>query len=125
MATVLGIALVVVIFDRRRRTSLHRLLAPDHVSEVARTLSQGGAAPVGGTPPEIPVFTTSLGVRLSCSVVGDGTRVYTLSGVEAAAAGALSSLILLLRPLPGKIELLERTPGLFHLLVISPRDSGG
>src|SRR4029453_12668102 len=61
MAAVLGIALVVMIFGRRRRTSLHRLLAPDHVSEVARTLSQGDAAPVGGTPPEIPVFTTSLG----------------------------------------------------------------
>ena len=125
IAAGLGIALVIVTLERGRRGSLHRLLSPDHVSEVARALLRADTAPTGATPPDVPVFTTSLGVRLSCSLVDNGTRVYCFSGVETAAAGALSSLVLLLRPATGRVELLNRKPGLFQLLVIPESGSAG
>jgi hypothetical protein len=74
----------------------------------------------GGARPDVRVFTTSLGVRLSYGAVDDRTHLYTFSGVAAGAAPALSSLILLLGPHAGRSELLERKPGLYHLLVTAP-----
>jgi prolipoprotein diacylglyceryltransferase len=119
IAAGLAIALAAVVIARARRGSPHRLLAPDHVAEVARALSRAEAAPPGSAPAGVPVFTTSLGVCLSCTRVDAGTRLYSFSGVEAPAARALSSLVLLLRPDGAPIELLHRRPGLFQLLVTS------
>jgi hypothetical protein len=109
-----GIAVV-----RQRRGQLYRLLTPSHVEEVARALVAGAAVPRPAAPP-VRVYATSLGVCLSSCAVADAAgeaRIYTLSGVDTAAARLLSSLILQLHPSKGHRELVERRPGLFQLVV--------
>jgi hypothetical protein len=114
-ALALALAAMATVIARGRRGSLHRLLGPRHVEEVARALVDAPAA-----APR--VSTTSLGVRLSACVVAAGSgeaRLYTVSGVDARSARALSSLILKLKPSPDRGQLVERRPGLFQLVVTS------
>ena len=113
LAAALVAALCALLIWRRRSGSPHRLLEPDHVAEVAQAVADQRG------PGAVRVYTTSLGVRISTGGDGTDVRFYTLSGIGAAGASALASLILLLRPPaagPVRRALIEARPGLFHLV---------
>ena len=114
-AALLALAVVVLALRRARQGSAHRLWSPAHVAEVAAALADRAAVSA-----PVRVHTTSLGVRLSTTVVDDAggrRRLYLLSGIDPPSARALSSLILRLRPPRGRHELRQRPSGLFQLIV--------
>jgi hypothetical protein len=107
---------------------------PHHVRELAQALQQlshlATHAPCDGKsaspPPRIDLFTTSRGIHLSSSALGQSTqnqnvRHYCISAGQApltkSDAQTLSTLIVRLLDLPRPAHLLEGQPGIFHLFV--------
>lgn len=113
---------------------------PHHLREVAQVIERLSGASLGGTVPRWPasatstiaVFTTSRGIHLSGADLSAGSqRVqhYCLSGTNtvltATDAQALAKLISLLRDAAGPVSMIQRHPGIFHLVLPANRLSDG
>ncbi len=129
LAVTLGmIAVMGGVALRRRLSTLprHQLLNPRHVREIAlilETLAEQSSAPAASGV-TVQVGKTSLGIQISSSVLPNSsgtTALYTLSmqqqELSRVAAELLAAVIRDLRCPSGRIELLSRVPGVFHLLL--------
>ena len=111
---------------RRRGTSLHLLLRPDHVHQVAEMAEAAHRAHLADPSAPIAIGQTALGVQISAghvpTDVGLG-HLYSLSGTieplrhhEAAAIGQL--LLRLRHPKGATARLLDGESGVHHVLVL-------
>jgi hypothetical protein len=93
----------------------HRLLHPEHVSEIAHALAANARATLADAR-AVHVSRTSLGVQIST-----GPHHYSLSWsageMDAGAARTLADLILVLQRESAPGELASRTPGVYHLVL--------
>ncbi len=134
LVVAIGIALAMVVITLRRRywpAPRDYLLQPRHVHEVAAILAQIEEDERGGLtmgeetrPAGVLVGTTSLGIQLSGGALDQPhshSYHYTCSSdttpLSREAAETLAGLIVQLRRIVGAIDVIERTKGIFHLLV--------
>jgi prolipoprotein diacylglyceryltransferase len=121
VAVTLGLATLAVAGHRRRHLARYRIRQPSHLAEIAGALAGGAARGSSeGGQGAVSVHVTSLGVRVSSQTVsGPGVtyQIVTLSGVNGDGARALAALIQSLLPARARTELIERRPGVFHLLL--------
>ena len=129
---VLGyIVLTVIAIKIRRRfqaTDKYHLLHPHHVKEVAKALElTSKLTPESFTISSIHVTCTSLGIKISTSKIKTATDciyLYALSNKKGdmtrATARTIAKLILQLTQSSSSIEFIERSKGIFHLLVHYP-----
>ncbi|BAZ11856.1 prolipoprotein diacylglyceryl transferase [Calothrix sp. NIES-4071] len=130
-----GIAMITVTFKRRLQKMVrYELLHPHHVKEVAQAIElTSNLTSESANISNIHIGCTYLGIQISVSKIKSQAGLiqhYSLSSKQKVMtrpmATALAELILQLQHTSGFIELIERTPGVFHLLIHPlPRRSQG
>lgn len=129
-AAVMVVSMVLVsIYRLFNGTIHHKLFNPRHVREVAHAVTM--AKNDEPLPGKVTITSTSLGFHISSGQVQeDGSDLchYTFSlqdrTMDQQTADSLARLILRLKQHTGAKELLNRTPGVFHL-ILHPAENGG
>lgn len=120
---------IVFLFRHISGTMHYKLLNPRHVQEVAQAITAGDEEKP--LPGKVTIASTSLGIHISSGQVneqGSDLCHYTFSSQDSTmdngTADALAQLILRLKQHTGTKKLLNRTPGVFHL-ILHPAENGG
>ncbi len=125
LACIVLTAIAVSLRRRFQATDKYHLLHPHHVKEVAEALElTSKLTPENSTISNVHVACTSLGIKISASKIKTDVGCiyhYALSGEKGdmtrATARNIVKLILQLTQSSGSIEFIERSKGVFHLLI--------